>query len=41
MPVPQVAGPQLPVAVVAPALDAAAAQKGTRVEASRGEGHDS
>ena len=36
-----VARPQLPVAVVAPAVDAAAAQQGTRVIVSRGEGHDS
>ena len=32
---------QLPVAVPAPAVDAAAAQQGTRVITSRGEGHDS
>ena len=36
-----VARPQLPVVVPAPAVDAAAAQQGTRVGTSRGEGHDS
>ena len=36
-----VARPQLHVAVVAPAVDAAAAQQGTSVTTSCGEGHDS
>ena len=36
-----VARPQLPVHIGAPAVDAAAAEYGTRVEESRGEGHDS
>ena len=40
-PVRRVTRPQLPVAVVAPAVDAAAAQPGTRVIVSRSEGHDS
>ena len=40
-PVRRVARPQLPEEVVAPAVDAAAAQQGTRVTVSRGEGHDS
>ena len=37
----RVARPQLPVVVVAPAVDPAAAQQGTRVGVSRGEGLDS
>ena len=41
VPVRQVARPQLPVAVGAPAFDAAAAQQSTRVGISHGEGHDS
>ena len=41
VPVRQVARPQLPVAVGAPAFDAAAAQHDTCVVASRCEGHDS
>ena len=40
-PVRRVARPQLPAAVQAPALDAAADQQSTRVEVSGGEGHDS
>ena len=39
-PVRRVSGPQLPVEIVAPALDAAVAQQGTGVVGSSGEGHD-